>query len=174
MNGLFQALAALSVLGAAAVFCQIRLRRLKRAQIELEEFSRSLLRTQEAERRRIAAEIHDGLGQNLLIINSRAALGLAAAHDPPAMARQLTEISKVCLRAIEEARQIAHNLGPPHLDAIGLTEALEGMIDRVAASTSLRFERKIEPVDGLFSTESSMSIYRITQEALNNVMKHSR
>ncbi len=76
--------------------------------------------------------------------------------------------------ALDETRRTAHNLGPHHLDQLGMTEALDAMIDRVAASSSIHFERKLEPVDDLFGRESSTNLYRIAQEALNNLMKHAR
>src|SRR5262245_43457727 len=154
MNGLYQVLGALAVAGVVIGLCQYRVRRLKRERAQLESFARTLLRSQESERKRMAAEIHDGLGQNLLIINNRAALGLDSLTDPAMMESQLREISKVCLIAIEEARQMAHRLGPPHLESTGLTEGLEVMIDRVAASTRIHFQRKLETVDELFFGES--------------------
>ena len=75
--------------------------------------------------------------------------------------------------ALDETRRTAHNLGPHHLDQLGLTEARDAMIDRVAASSSILFERKLEPVDDLFGRESSTNLYRIAQEALNNLMKYA-
>ena len=66
------------------------------------------------------------------------------------MAEQLKAISEVCSVALDETRRTAHNLGPHHLDQLGLTKARDAMIDRVAASTSIHFERKLEPVDDLF------------------------
>ena len=173
MSEWFTSAVALVACAAVAGVCQFRIRRLSRERTELEALARRLLQAQETERKRIATEIHDGLCQNLLIMNSRAALGLASEADLAVMGLQLKQISKVCQIAIEEARQIAHELGPPHLESTGLTEGLEVMIDRVADSTGLRFQRKLEPVDDLFSSESASSFYRIVQEALNNVMKHA-
>src|SRR5438477_3310985 len=152
-------------------FWWIRFLQKKRSKVEA--FSQKLLEAQEKERKRIAADLHGSLGQNLLIIKNRAQLGLAAAANVPAMAEQLKEISTICSEAIEQARQTAHNLGPHHLEQLGLTEALDAMIDRVAASTGIRFERHLERVDDLFGPEPATNLYRITQEALNNVMKHA-
>src|SRR5215203_5724420 len=162
----------LSIAGCG--FCHVRLRRCEQACRDGQAFARSLLENQEKERKRIAEELHAGLGQNLLVIKNRAELGLRTRGDPTIAAQQLEEISKVCSLAIEEARRTAHDLGPRHLEQLGLTEALDAMLDRVAASTGIRFERNLEPVDDLFTKESASSVYRIVQEALNNVMKHSR
>ncbi len=162
----------LSIAGCG--FCHVRLRRCEQACRDGQAFARSLLENQEKERKRIAEELHAGLGQNLLVIKNRAELGLRTRGDPTIAAQQLEEISKVCSLAIEEARRTAHDLGPRHLEQLGLTEALDAMVDRVAASTGIRFERNLEPVDDLFTKESASNVYRIVQEALNNVMKHSR
>jgi len=150
------------------------MQRLKRERSELWAFSQRLLESQENERKRLAAELHGNLGQNLLIIKNRAELGRTSGTSSSAMAEQLKAISEVCSVALEETRRTAHNLGPHHLDQLGLTEALDAMIDRVASSTGIHFDRKLEPVDDLFGREASTSLYRIAQEALNNLMKHAR
>src|SRR5438445_629432 len=134
---LFLLLALLSVGGGYAV-CLAWIRGLRRQRARLEAFSRKLLESQEKERKRIAADLHGSLGQNLLIIKNRAELGLASANNASAMAEQLADISEVCSLALEETRRTAHNLGPRHLQQLGLTEALDAMIDRVAASTGIR------------------------------------
>jgi signal transduction histidine kinase len=71
-------------------------------------------------------------------------------------------------------RGIAYNLRPYQLEKPGLTAAIRGLVARVAASSNVRFAAEIEDVDGLFSQEVEISIYRIVQEALNNTVKHSR
>ncbi|MGH9840216.1 MAG: sensor histidine kinase [Blastocatellia bacterium] len=71
-------------------------------------------------------------------------------------------------------REIARNLRPYHLDRLGLTEALEAMIEKVAASTTIRFVPELVPLDGLFSKEAAITIYRVVQEGLNNIVKHAQ
>jgi signal transduction histidine kinase len=157
---------------AALAICLIRSRYHQKTRSKAEAFSQKLLQAHEQERKQLAAELHGSLGQNLLIIKNRAELALSAAPD--AAAAQLKEISHLCSLAIDETRRTAHNLGPRHLEQLGLTEALDAMIDRVANSTRIRFKRKLEKVDDLFNTEAATNIYRIVQEALNNVMKHAQ
>jgi len=101
-------------------------------------------------------------------------LGMAAVGKDSEAAVQLRAIAEVCTAALDQTRRIAHDLGPQHLQQIGLTEAVDAMIDRVAGSTGIQFDRKLEPVDDLFKGEAAINIYRIVQEALNNVMKHAR
>lgn len=172
MNGTAFQLAGWLVAGAGFVFCLIRIRLLQQARARVEAFSQKLLQAHEQERKRLGAELHGSLGQNLLIIKNRAELALAS--QPEAAATQLKEISQLCSLAIEETRRTAHNLGPRHLEQLGLTEALDAMIDRVADSTGIRFQRKLEIVDELFNAEAATNIYRIVQESLNNVMKHAQ
>ena len=74
--------------------------------------------------------------------------------DDERMAKeQFDEISQTASQAIDEARQIAYDLRPYHLDRLGLTQSLEEMIERVAASTSIRFTVKVPLLDGVFSKE---------------------
>ena len=66
---------------------------------------------------------------------------------------QFDEISLTASQAIDEARRIAYDLRPYHLDRLGLTQSLEAMIESVAASTSIRFQAKVVLLDGVFSKE---------------------
>jgi signal transduction histidine kinase len=132
-----------------------------------------LLLLQDDERRRVAAELHDGLGQSLAIIKNRVTMCLGAGSDQEQVREQLDEISATAASAIEEVREIAHNLRPYELDRLGLVAAIESMIGRVADSTSIRLSAHLERIDGLLSPESETSVYRIVQEGLNNVVRHS-
>jgi signal transduction histidine kinase/ligand-binding sensor domain-containing protein len=151
-----------------------RIQRLKRDRALHLEFSRSLLESQDQERKRIASELHDSIGQSLLIIKNRCLLGLASTEDAAALTRQLNGISKVSSLAIEEVRQIVHHLSVHLLDQLGLTDAIRAMIDRVAASTGTRFESQLENVDDLFSSTAATNFYRIVQEAISNLLKHAQ
>ena len=132
----------LVVLGIAAtghLAYRSRIALMRRRQDEQAAFSRRLIESQEAERKRIAAELHDSLGQSLLVIKNRALLGGMSPDDQGTAKEQFDEISLAASQAIDEARRIAYDLRPYHLDRLGLTQSLEEMIERVAASTSIRF-----------------------------------
>jgi signal transduction histidine kinase len=143
--------------------------RLRRTQ---EAFSRQLLASQEAERKRIAAELHDGLGQQLLIIKNRLYLAQEQVNGN-APAAELEEISQTVSQTIAEVREISHNLRPYQLDRLGLTKAVRATVKKIADSGSLRIESEIGDIDGLFSPEGEINFYRIVQESLNNILKHS-
>jgi PAS domain S-box-containing protein len=139
-----------------------------------EEFTKLLIASQEAERHRIAGELHDGLGQNLSIIKNRS---LLAQRDPATSAvvtEHLQSIERIVSGAIDETRNLAHNLRPAHIEQVGLTASLQELIREVSTSSQIRFERRVENVDGIFNWEAATHVYRIAQEALNNLTKHSR
>ena len=139
-----------------------------------EEFTDLLIASQEAERRRIAGELHDSLGQNLLLIKNRAQLALTGETTPTDSRAQLEGIQELASHAIAEVRQISQNLHPYQLDQLGLTRALEAMIDNAAQSSSVVFERTLEPVDEVFRGEAVTNFYRVVQETVNNILKHSQ
>lgn len=167
-----------AVLGATAllVWVAFRLRhgwiadRRRRAQ---ELFSRQLLAAHETERKRIAAELHDGLGQNLLVIKNRLFLAQQAPTVSVSGPASLQEISQIVSHTIEEVRGISHNLRPYQLDRLGLTKALLAVVKGIADSGALRIETDVQAVDGLFNPEGEIHIYRVVQECLNNIVKHS-
>ncbi|HZF73234.1 MAG TPA: PAS domain S-box protein, partial [Gemmatimonadaceae bacterium] len=138
-----------------------------------EEYTGLLIASQEAERRRIAGELHDSLGQNLLLIKNRAQLALTDNIVPTNSRIQLEGIQELATQAIAEVRQISQNLHPYQLDQLGLTRAMAAMIDSAAQSGSIAFERKLEPVDEVFHGEAATNLYRVVQETVNNILKHS-
>jgi len=137
------------------------------------EISRRLLEKQEEERRRIAGDLHDSLGQSLLVIKNRAVLGLQKKFLPEDLREDLTEISDTASTTLKEVRQIAYHLRPYELDRFGLTEALHSVIEKVERSLGIKFNIDIDNIDNLLRNESEINIYRIIQECLNNIVKHS-
>lgn len=137
------------------------------------EMTGRLIRLQDEERRRVAAELHDGLGQSLAIIKNRVAICRRDTSDVERVSEQLEEISATAASAIEEVREIAHNLRPYELDRLGLAEAIESMVGKISDATSLHLSSEIDRLDGLLSPEAETSIYRIVQEGLNNVIRHA-
>jgi signal transduction histidine kinase/ligand-binding sensor domain-containing protein len=169
----FGSLVALCLGGAVIVGSHYRVARLRRAHTAQQAFSRRLIESQENERQRIAAELHDSLGQNLLVIKNRALLGKLTQPDQRAQA-QFDEISASASQTLEEVRLISYNLRPSHLDQLGLRTSLEAMLDKLAESCPIRFSRELDELDGLFAPADEITLYRIVQESLNNVIKHSR
>lgn len=179
----FRSLVALAVAGLIALIFRLRVAQLRKEHAAKEAFSRQLLESQEAfsrrliesqeaERKRIAAELHDGLGQSLAIIKNRALHSLADPDDHDRAREQIEEIAEAAGHAIQEAREIAYNLRPFHIDRLGLTAALGAMIRR-ASSDELRFTTELDSIDGLLAPEQEINLYRIVQEGVNNIVKHA-
>jgi signal transduction histidine kinase/ligand-binding sensor domain-containing protein len=152
---------------------RVRVNQLEKERQAQEVFSQQLINSQESERKRIAAELHDGLGQHLLIIKNSALLGLIGLDQQDRGKDQLDDISITASRAIDEVREIAYNLRPYQLDDLGLTKALEAIISKAAASSTIEFSWDIDGIDRLFTPQAEINIYRILQESLNNILKHS-
>ncbi|HTH47802.1 MAG TPA: two-component regulator propeller domain-containing protein, partial [Candidatus Limnocylindria bacterium] len=172
-TGAFRAAAVLALFGGVMGAYRFRIRALTRARQQQEEFSRHLIASQEGERQRIARELHDSLGQNLLVIKSRLALAQHQSAHPERVAEQLGEASAMASQAIREVREISQNLRPFQLDELGLTKALGAMVRKLAATSPIRFVAEIAELRDALSPEFEINFFRIAQECLNNVVKHS-
>jgi signal transduction histidine kinase len=150
-----------------------RLQRVEKEKAAQEVFSRKLIESQEAERKRIAGELHDGLGHSLLMIRNWAQVRLSKTQADEGVRKTLTDISETALQSVEEVRRIAHHLRPHLIDDLGLTQAINAMLNNVADSAGLHLACEVEPIDNLFSEEDEINVYRIVQECLNNIIKHS-
>src|SRR6185369_3235891 len=139
----------------------------------LRKMTGQLITLRDEEQRRIAAELHDGLGQSLVIINNRALIGLRDAEPSSRVMEQFEEISFAASSAIDEVRDIVYNLRPHELGKLGLVQAIKSMVSKISDLSPLRLSTDLDEVDGLLSEEAETSIYRIVQEALNNVVKHA-
>lgn len=169
----FIGLAALTAIFIVFTIFKLRERELQRRQSVQQEFSRKLLESQEQERKRIASEMHDSLGQYLLAIKNWAMFGLNSLTEKDAARQYLTEVSETSSLAIEEVREIAHNLRPYQLERLGLTNTLEYMLKNIKNSAAIRFVYEIEKIDGFLSKDDEIIFYRIVQESVNNLIKHS-
>jgi signal transduction histidine kinase len=167
----FRSLLVLILGGAVGFVYHRRVVRLEAQRLAQEEFSRDLIESQEQERKRIAAELHDSLGQNLLIIKNRALLGLV--QEPGDTRQHCEEISRTVSQALQEVREIAYNLRPYQLDQFGLTEAIQAIVEKVASSSPIEFKTEIDSIDGLCTPADESHLFRIVQETTNNILKHS-
>jgi signal transduction histidine kinase len=147
-----------------------RIQRLKRLQKAREEFSAKLIESQEMERKRIASGLHDSLGQNLLIVNNEIQQYLMQ-PDPANV--ELEHIAAIVKDSIREVREISYNLHPHQLERLGLTKAIESSIQKISHSSGLNFEVVIDDIDRLLHEKNEIHFFRIVQEILNNIIKHS-
>ncbi len=145
-----------------------------RAEAALRDMTGQLLESQDDERRRIARDLHDGTGQHLS--GMALSIGQVLADFPPGheRLRQLLQDSHLASRqALEEVRTVSYVLHPPILDGLGLTAALRWYFDGLQKRTALKVYFD-EPTDfASLSSEVERALFRIMQESINNVLRHS-
>jgi signal transduction histidine kinase/ligand-binding sensor domain-containing protein len=171
----FESLLVLAAVSATAVVWRFRVVALTRAHATQQAFARELIASQEQERKRIAAELHDGLGQRLVVIHNLAMMcAQAPAGGNNGSSHRLDTIVSQSHGAIDEIRDISYNLRPYHLDTLGLTKALASIVRTTgSAAPTLALTHDIDDVDGAIPGDAAINVYRIVQESLNNIVKHS-
>jgi two-component system, NarL family, sensor histidine kinase UhpB len=143
---------------------------LDRLESERRESGRRALLVQEHERRRIARELHDEVGQTLTGVMLQVE-GLAAAIPEP-LREQLDELRETARAGTEEVRRIASRLRPEALEDLGLQSALSSLATAFNEQARVRVERRLDPALPL-SEEQELVVYRVAQEALTNVARHA-
>ncbi len=129
--------------------------------------------TQEEERKRIARELHDDTVQSLIAIGQRIELVKGTLDDPPKARSRLAELRTMVTGAIASVRQFSRDLRPLTLEDLGLAASMQYLVNQLAQSEGIEVNLKIDgEVEGL-STDMEVAIYRILQEALNNVKRHA-
>jgi signal transduction histidine kinase len=160
-----------------------RLRELQAAQLhavqQREQLRRDLLRqivtAQEAERQRIARELHDETGQALtgLGLGLRAVKTMLCAENEPA-ARHVEELEAMAGSALDELRRVVADLRPSHLDDLGLIPALRWYTQEIEARSGVRVRLEAQPPPLPLRPELNTVLFRIVQEALSNVVRHAQ
>ena len=149
-------------------------RELELLNAEMQKLSTAVMKLRDEEGRRIARELHDGLGQELTaakmaIARIQTASDLSIAHG------KATEANDRVDSAIKQVRSMSHLLHPPLLDEIGLYSALEIYADGLTQRSGINTTIVVEPSDfPRLSSGVEIAIFRIIQEALTNVFRHSR
>jgi signal transduction histidine kinase len=139
----------------------------------LQTFPRRLIEVQEAERRRVARELHDEIGQALTAIK----LNLQAVEqsaDTLPLAPQLNESVGIIDRALQQVGDLSFDLRPSLLDDLGLMAALRWYVDREAQRAGLIPEFVADLLETRLPPELETAFFRITQEALTNVVRHAQ
>jgi PAS domain S-box-containing protein len=149
---------------------------LQRSQEELRRLSTRLLSVQEEERKRIARELHDGIGQSLsaikFLLENR--LQMMKKNSAPGELQPLESMIPMLQNAIEEVRQMQTDLRPPTLDDLGIRATLSWFCREYQRIYSgIRIEQEIEVQENEIPHDLKTVIYRVLQEAMNNVAKHS-
>jgi len=145
----------------------------ERAEASREALRRQLLNAQEEERRRIARELHDQMGQNLSVLN----LGLKSLHDaaPKKFQNVVLPLQELAAQTARDLHRVALELRPSTLDDLGLVKAIRNLVQTWSAQWTIDVDVECSQYASTnVSKEAETALYRIIQEALNNVAKHSR
>jgi signal transduction histidine kinase len=137
-----------------------------------QSLSRQLLEIQETDRRQLARELHDELGQALTAtkINLQS---LQRYPEPATIAARLGESIVIVDRALGQVRSLSLELRPPLLDDLGLAAALRWLADQHACRAELRVEFRSSAADARFDAAVETACFRVAQEALTNVVRHA-
>ena len=152
-----------------------RYQQIERVQHELHRLSERLVNAQEEERRSIARELHDEIGQSMsaLLVDLGNAAAIAPAEDVPLMAR-LESAKKLAETSVASVRNLALLLRPSMLDDLGLVPALNWQAREVSRRTGMRVEISDENLPDELPDEHRTCVYRIVQEALHNAARHAK
>jgi len=145
---------------------------LGRLEAERRESGRRALTAQEQERRRLAAELHDELGQTLTALALQ--LDRLAGRVPEADRDDVRASRDTALELVDSTRALARRLRPEGLDALGLPAALTGLTERLSARTGLPVERTITRDLPPLDPDAELVVFRVAQESLTNVVRHAR
>ena len=143
---------------------------LDRIEAERRDSAHRALAAQEAERLRVARELHDEIGQTLTAVALRAE---RAAGELPEQAQALGEIVDTVHRSLDDLRRIARELRPEALDDLGLVDALISLCLRMERQGAVRVLRELEGGLPPLTPEVELVIYRVAQEALTNAFRHA-
>ncbi|OQX19306.1 MAG: hypothetical protein BWK76_04755 [Desulfobulbaceae bacterium A2] len=151
--------------------------KLKEAEARLRALSANLIHAQETERRRIALELHDELGQELTALK----LGLRlletnwqeGSSSPQELTADYAELRLQLNRAMENVRRLSQDLSPIQIENLGLDSALDALLETTCRRSGLKAGGARIAIGSLFALPEQRLIYRMLQEALNNVVKHA-
>ena len=146
----------------------------KRSESELRQLSGQLLRLQDEERRKIARDLHDSTGQDLVALST---IFSQLSTSLPASGRKMRKLAfqgqSLAERCIREVRTLSYVLHPPMLDESGLEDALHHFVDGFAERTGIQVELEVSPRFGRLAPEMELGLFRVVQESLTNIQRHS-
>lgn len=152
----------LSLLMASIAFFVYRNRlQLKKEETLQRQFAQDLIQAQDKEREMIAGNLHDSLGQSLVLLKKQARKS------------NQTDLIESTSYAIEELREISRNIYPPVLKKLGLSYTLEQLSKQVFETTAIQFDLALANIEDVISPKETLNLYRFIQEALSNTLKHA-
>ena len=149
----------------------IQVRALDQANIALQDANRRLMTERELERKRLARELHDQVIQDLLSTNYQ--LEELARESSPQLEDALSDVRQNIRELVDDVRRICGDLRPPTIDSLGLGAAIKSFARDWSERTGIEAELYISKQLGRLPEEIELSVFRIIQEGLNNIWRHS-
>ena len=146
----------------------------KRTEEGLRQLSRRIVEAQEAERQRVARDLHDSVNQVIASAKMRLRKVGEIARLNPAATELLARCDELLVHALEENRRIAHNLHPTDLNQLGFIEACRNFCKRFQSRTHLEIKCSFTRTAQRCAPATELNLFRIVQEAVNNIEKHAR
>lgn len=144
----------------------------KQAQDRVHVLTHQLIKIQESERLKISRDLHDHIAQDLSTL--KISLETLFQDQPPAVKTRLQQLSDLLQRSIASVRHMAYDLRPPGLDQLGLVKTLYLLCEDFSGSLGVEIDFAAAGVDELsLDYETEINVYRLIQEALNNIKRHS-
>lgn len=147
---------------------------LKRTQVELQELAKRLMEAHEEERRRISRELHDDIGQRVALLGIELDLLRQLLHEDDALRERVERAQLATGELGTDLHQLSHALHSSKLKYLGLPAALRELSTRMADKHSLAIQLDCEEQKLSLPEEEALALFRVAQEALNNVVRHSR
>lgn len=144
-------------------------KKLRESEKSLRDLSLHLLRAQDAERRRIGREIHDSVGQYLSVLKIK----LDSMSAPAVMPEETVECANLAEQCLKEIRTISYLLYPPMLEELGLKSAVPWFLEGFSKRSGIRTTFAVSDNLGRLPSEAELALFRVLQECLTNVQRHS-
>jgi signal transduction histidine kinase len=145
----------------------------KLAETAAHELGRKLMGAQEKERARLARELHDDLSQSLALLSIKLEVLARKPGDAGSVKKQVRALTSQIQRLSSDVHRISHELHPAKLEQLGLEAALRGFCREIATAHGIRVEFDAPDVPRSLPNDISLCLYRVAQESLQNVVKHS-
>ncbi len=172
MTWWFRSLLGLILIGSVVSAYRWRIRQMRRETQRMEEVSRLLIERQEEERSRYAQEMHDGLGQELLVMKQW--VSTWAKHSSQEVEKtHYSDLSNQISSILKSVKNITYNLRPPELDRIGVSETVRYLLEESCRAADIAIELDMDDVDQYIASEHHISVLRIMQEMVSNTMRHA-
>jgi PAS domain S-box-containing protein len=148
---------------------------LRKSERELRFLSSQLLTAQEKERRRVSRELHDELGQALMVFKLKLrSIRKGLRTDQAMVKKECDEMISYISEVTENVRRLSRDLSPAILEDLGLSAAIQWLVDASTEDCNIESSLDIAEMDNLFSQEGRITVYRIVQECLTNIAKHAQ